>query len=141
MIQRLQTLWLALASIAALFSLKFSFYSGNIADAAQTGGMKWVELTGTRNFILLILTVAVAVAAGIIIFLYKDRKIQLRLSLLTLIVSLINIILYFNETKKFLQGNYTLTALISLIIPIFLVLAIRGIYKDEKLIRNADRLR
>ncbi len=139
MIQRIQTLWLTLAAFAALLTLKFSFYSGNKADATVV--KKWVELTAVTNFIILVLTVGVAVTAIIVIFLYKDRKMQFRLTLLSLVISVLNLILYYNETKKFIEGNFDFTALISLVIPVLLFFAARGIYRDNKLIKSADRLR
>ena len=139
MIQRIQTLWLTLAAFAALLTLKFSFYSGNKIDSTQV--KKWTELTATTNFLLLVLTVGVAVTAIIVILLYKDRKMQFRLTLLSLVISILNLVLYYNETKKFTEGNPDITALISLIIPVLLFFAARGIYKDNKLIKSADRLR
>ena len=140
MIQRIQTLWLILAAFAALLTLKFSFYSGNKADASSVG-KKWFELTATTNFIILVLTVGIAVTAIIIIFLYKDRKMQFRLTLLSLVISILNLVLYYNETKKFTEGNFDITALISFVIPGLLFFAARGIYKDNNLIKSADRLR
>lgn len=142
MIQRIQTLWLSLTAIVSLLTLKFSFYSGNIADASTTpAGKKWIELTGVNNFLILVLTVAVTVISLIVIFLYSNRKLQLRLVILTLLISLLNLYLYYAETKKFIEGNIVLTSVLSFIIPAFLILAARGIYADEKLIKNADRLR
>jgi len=139
MIQRIQTLWLTLAAFASLLTLKFSFYSGNKIDA--TSGKKWIELTAVTNFIILVLTVGVAVTAIIVIFLYKDRRMQFRLTLLSLVISVLNLVLYYNETKKFIEGNFDFTALISLVIPVLLYFAASGIYKDNKLIKSADRLR
>jgi hypothetical protein len=54
---------------------------------------------------------------------------------------LVEYFLYFNASKTFTESNTDLTALISLAIPVFLVLAAVGIYKDEQLVKNADRLR
>ncbi len=140
MIQRIQTLWLALAAVVALLTIKFSVFSGNMIES--TGLHKWMQLTAASNFFLLVLTIGIAVTAAIVIFLYRDRKVQLRLSIIALIVSLCNLIIYYNEVRKFSpEGNYDLTCLFALSIPVFLVLAIMGIYKDEKLIRSADRLR
>jgi Domain of unknown function (DUF4293) len=141
MIQRIQTLWLSLAAIVSLLTLKFSFYAGNVADTSVPAGKKWMELTGVNNFLILVLTVAITVISLIVIFLYKNRMLQLRLTILTIVISLLNLYLYFNETKKFAEGNILLTSVLSFIIPIFLVLAARGIYRDEKLIKSADRLR
>lgn len=139
MIQRIQTLWLSLTAIVSLLTLKYSFFSGNISDTAT--GRKFVELTAVNNFFILILTIAVAVISIISIFLYKNRKLQLRLVILATILGLVTISLYYFETKKFLEGNYVLTSVLSFTVPVFLVLAARGIYSDEKLIKNADRLR
>ena len=142
MIQRIQTLWLSLTAIVSLLTLKFSFYSGNIADTSLTpAGKKFTELTGVYYFPILLLTVAITVTSLIVIFLYANRKLQLRLVILTLLISLLNLYLYYAETKKFIEGNVVLTSVLSFIIPVFLVLAARGIYADEKLIKSADRLR
>ena len=56
-------------------------------------------------------------------------------------IAVINIIIYFSEVKKFVSGNMSLTAILAFAIPIFLVLAVNGIYKDEKLVKSLDRLR
>jgi hypothetical protein len=45
------------------------------------------------------------------------------------------------QIKKYIQGNYTLTSILSFIIPLFFILAWLGIRKDEKLIKSMDRLR
>lgn len=140
MIQRIQTLWLSLTAVIALLTLKFSIYSGNVLDAAS-GEKKYVELTAVNNFIILILTIAIATAAVISIFLYRDRKTQLRIAIVCLILSVGNLVLYMNQTKKYTEGNYNITALLYIAIPVLIVLAAMGIYKDEKLIKSADRLR
>ncbi len=140
MIQRVQTLWLLAASVCAFLTLKFSFFSGNkMANNVK----QFVPLNGLENIVLTILTVAVAVAALVLIFLYKDRKKQLWLALATALVSVINVALYFSETKKYLpgEGNYDLTAVLAFVIPVFLLLAVRGIYRDEKLVKSVNRLR
>jgi hypothetical protein len=56
-------------------------------------------------------------------------------------LSIINIVLYITELKKFSSGNMSLAAILALAIPVFLLLAIRGIWKDEKLVKSLDRLR
>jgi Domain of unknown function (DUF4293) len=139
MIQRIQSIWLLLAAAAACLTLKFSFYSGNKAALNQPA--KFTSLNATGSIALLLLTVAVAIAVFISIFLYKNRKLQLRAVLATIVVSIINLLLYYFETKKFAEGNYDLTAIIALAIPLLLISAARGIYKDEKLVKSLDRLR
>jgi len=91
---------------------------------------------------LLIITAAITgLGAFIAIFLYKDRKVQLRLTVAVLIISIINIVLYFVHTKQYADGKFSLTSVVSFVIPVFLLLAVRGIWKDQKLIKSLDRLR
>ena len=139
MIQRVQTLWLLAASLCAFLTLKFSFYSGN--KIVNNNQKLFTYLTATENIFILILSVAVAIAALVIVFLYKDRKMQIRLTLANAALSLLIIFLYFGETKKFVEGNYDFTAFFPFLVPVFLFLAARGIYKDQKLIKSVDRLR
>jgi hypothetical protein len=140
MIQRLQSVWLLLAAAAAFCSLQFSFYSGTMLVENQS---KRVELTAQSNLLLLILSAGVGIASLISIFLYKNRKTQLRIVLVTLLVSILNLVLFFTQTKKFVpgEGNYSLTAIFAIVVPVFLFLAIRGIKRDEKLVKSLDRLR
>jgi peptidoglycan/LPS O-acetylase OafA/YrhL len=98
-------------------------------------------MTANENMLLTILSVAVGIAALVLIFLYKDRKMQLRLTIVTFLVSVVNIVLYFSAIKNYVEGYYDITAIIVFLIPIFLLLAARGIYKDQKLVRSMDRLR
>jgi hypothetical protein len=141
MIQRLQSVWLLLAAAAAFCSLQFSFYSGNMIAANQA--KSFAALNAQSNLLLLILSAGVGIASLISIFLYRNRKTQLRIVLITLLVSIINLVLFFTQTKKFVPGEgvYNLTAIFAIIVPVFLILAIRGIKKDEKLVKSLDRLR
>lgn len=139
MIQRIQSLWLLLASVSGLLTLQFPFFTGMKLNAKQLN--EFSSLTASSHFLLLILSVATAVAAVITIFLYRDRKTQFRLCLATLLISLINIVIFYLLTKRYSQGNFALSALLSLAVPVFLFLAARGIRKDEKLVKEADRFR
>jgi len=141
MLQRSQSIWLLLAAVCGFLTLKFPFFSGHKLNS--TIPVEYLSALGSSigNIIILILTVAISVAALISIFLYKNRKLQLRIVVISLIVSLLTIFLYYRETKNFVDGTYSFTAILSLIIPIFLLLAARGIYKDEKLVKSMDRLR
>jgi len=140
MLQRVQSLWLLIAGACGLLTLKYSFFSGN----KLSGQTKTFEfLTATTSILILILTVAMISALLIDIFLYKNRKLQLRIVLASLLIAILNIYLYFRETKKFVEGegNYDLTCVLVFAIPVLLVLAATGIYKDEKLVKSMDRLR
>ena len=139
MIQRIQTIWLLFAAICAALTYKFPFYTGNILNKENT--QVFEELTASSNFLLIIFTAGLTAATLIIIFMYKNRKQQMWLTLAAAGLSIINLVIYFMKMKEFESGNISLTAILSLAIPVFLILAARGIWKDEKLVKSLDRLR
>jgi predicted ferric reductase len=144
MLQRLQTLWTLAAAACAVLTLKFSFFSGNkleIVPPAQTQVRVFHHLTATGNILLLILTVIIIIVGVVNIFNYKNRKLQFRLTLLLILISLLDIFLYYRETMNFAEGSFALTSVLALAIPVFLILAARGISRDEKIVKGADRLR
>jgi len=141
MIQRLQSFWLLLAAICAFLTINFSFYSGNIIVGDKPVSFQY--LNATFSIWLLIITIAMVCIGIIDIFLYKNRKLQGRLALLGLLLSLGNIFIYLREIHRFVEheGSHTLTAIFVFAIPFFFFLAFRGIRKDEKLVKSLDRLR
>ena len=139
MIQRVQSIWLFLAAAAGFLTLKLSFYTGNVVQADQT--RKFEHLTAMSNIVLMILTFLLGIGIAIIIFLFKDRKLQLKLTMLALVLSVVNIVLFFGQIKKFVEGSFDLTSPVVFMVPVFLILAARGIYKDQKLIKSLNRLR
>lgn len=139
MIQRMQSVWLILAASAAFLTIKFSFYSGNVINDNQQKQFEY--LNATTSIFILVLTALLGAGALIAVFLYKDRKVQLRVVIAAMLVSILSIVLYFYQVKRFAEGSYDLTAVLSIVVPVFLFLAARGIYKDEKLVKSLDRLR
>jgi phosphatidylserine synthase len=142
----MQTLWFLITATLAFTSLKTSFFSGNklILNAQSSVNEKlFISLTGMSHMLIMILTVGIGILCLVTIFFYKNRKTQIKMSFAALAVSLLTIVLYFLQTKTFVpsEGSYDLTALIVFCSPLFLIMAIMGIYKDEKLIKRADRLR
>lgn len=138
MIQRIQTVWLLLAAACAFITLKLSFYSGN---KIINGQKQFEHLTASDKILLTILSVTVGILALVLIFLFKDRKLQMRLTIVDLLISLLNIYLYFKASQEFVEGRIDWSCVFVFIIPMLLFLAIRGIYKDEKLIKSMNRLR
>jgi peptidoglycan/LPS O-acetylase OafA/YrhL len=136
MIQRIQTIWLLIASIAAFLTLRFSFYSGTyITDNS------YHELRGIDNTYLMFATIVLGGLSFINIFLFKRRSLQIKLAILCILIEAGILFLYVNELKIFSNGNYDLWALLHLVIIVALILAIRGIYKDQKIIKESSRLR
>ena len=136
MIQRVQTLWMILGSLAVFLTIKFSFYSGTFAldNTYQT-------VTATDNFLILIITSALGTGIIINIFLYKTRSVQMRIIIAAILVECLIIFMYIRETHKFSAGNFNLWAALHLLIIVFLVFAAKGIYNDSKLIKESNRLR
>jgi hypothetical protein len=153
MLQRKQTIWTLLAIICAALTFKFSFYSGNVQVGANGHvfmSLKAVPAIGlgsdsasAGSVLILIVTSILIVGSLINIFNYKQRSKQLWITLGLIVLALLNIFLYWQASRPphFVEGNYNIGALLSLAIPVFLILAVRGIAKDQKLIKSVDRLR
>lgn len=140
MIQRLQTLWLLFAAALAFTTLQISFFSGNIM---VENTKQFQRFTGMNHMLLMILTVVVGVGSLIAVFLYGNRKLQGKITAALMVLSIINLVFYYLQTNNFIQAEWSfdITAIVAFAIPFFLFLAMRGIFKDEKLIKSIDRLR
>jgi peptidoglycan/LPS O-acetylase OafA/YrhL len=136
MIQRIQSLYLLGASICALLSFKFPFYSGQKKINAE---QKY--LTASTNFGILLLTIALAIGIFAIIFLFKKRNEQIKYTLLAILVSIVSLVIYFFAKNNFVSGTYSFGAILPIAIPVLLGLAAWNIRKDEKLVKSLDRLR
>lgn len=136
MIQRIQSIWLLLAAACTFAGFKLSYYTGtNPNDQAL------YELNATSGTLLMVTTIAVGGLALITIFLYKQRTLQMRLCVLGILLEALLIFLYYRETTGFIQGTYSLTAILHSVIVLAFVLAARSISKDSKLLKESDRLR
>ncbi len=136
MLQRIQTIWLLLAATCAFLGLQFPFYVGTNKE-----GIPSYILKGTDSIPLIGVTVAVGVIALVAIFLYKNRKLQLRLCVAGLVLEALLLFLYYNRVKEFMGGTYALTALLQGATLLFFFLAARGISNDDKIIKESNRLR
>ena len=136
MIQRVQTIWLLLASAAIMLSLKTSFYSGTLVIDNS-----FHSIMGIDSYGVMILTVALGTALFVNIFLFKHRMLQFRICIFALLAEGLLIFLYFNQIKNYSKGNFNLWCALHVFILLFIFLATRGIYKDEKLIKDSNRLR
>lgn len=140
MIQRIQTIWLLLAAVCAFLSFKFAYYSGTILE---NGVNTFKKIDATANIPLIAGTAAVGILALIAIFLYKTRKVQLRLCIAGLLLEAGVIFLYYREIQQLTAGTgtYALTALLQACIVLFFFMAAKGISNDDKIIKESNRLR
>ena len=140
MLQRIQTIWLLLAAACAFISLKITFYAGNLLAEVGTASNDIIynEITGMDNPIL---TTAVGLMCLISIFLYKNRQQQIKFCIAALFMEISSLIYYYYMMKTFKEGALAIGAILHLFILIFILLAISGIRKDNKIIAESDRLR
>jgi hypothetical protein len=124
------------AAIITFLTLKLSFYSGTRIQDNQ-----YHQLNGTDTILLMTVTIALGVLTLLTIFLFKSRVVQLRLCVAAILLDLLLIFLYWRATADFSRGEYAITAAAHVLIILALVFAARAINKDEKLIRDSNRLR
>ena len=158
MIQRIQSLFLLLV---ALLGIVFSFTPIiELIDYENffTMNAYYVFITEENSHEIVFKNMGVGVLAGIItllatyiIFLYKNRGLQLKLSkliLLLLALKLVAIFIYseaatsrITTNEEHLLINYKIGIIIPILSLLFTYLAIHFIKKDDELVRSADRLR
>lgn len=140
MIQRIQSLWLLLATACCFLMLHFSFYIGTPKVLDLPGHEILNAVTG--GVLQTIITVAAGLMALVSIFLFKDRKTQLKFVIVSILLVGVSIFLYFRAIEAdYTRGELSLSSAFEFLAPIFLILAARGIYKDERLIKSLNRLR
>ena len=147
MIQRIQSLYLLLVTCALTVSLCLPLGYFYIFDEEQvfkaTGLLTSYGLHSTWGLFVLLLLVAIV--SFFTIFLYKNRMLQIRLTIFSTllvigfyIVFIVFYIILKQGTTSFRVGWALCLPLVGLVLNI---LAIRAIGKDEVLVRAADRLR
>ncbi len=138
MIQRRQTLWLLLATITAVLSFMFPFVTGKEAIKNMQADK---VIDAASDFFLLVLTGGSIILSTVTIFLFKDRKMQIRLCLLGLLLSVVIIVRYIMLMNKLTNTTLALYAILPFIFLASYFLAFRDIRKDEKLVKSLDKLR
>jgi hypothetical protein len=133
MIQRIQSIYLLLASAAAFSILRLPFYYTPEPNA--------LEINGAAQYSTLITLAFSACLSFISIFLYGNRMLQLKVTLANFLLS--GLIGYFIYTivKAHPGGGFTLASAGLFLIPVLQLIACYKIYQDEKLVKSADRLR
>ncbi|HYO22244.1 MAG TPA: DUF4293 domain-containing protein [Flavisolibacter sp.] len=138
MIQRIQSLWLLLAAIFDAITFRLPFYNGDwTKDTIPTP----IDLDADTTTPLLLITVVTGALAFAAIFLFGNRKLQLRLSIVGLLLAIGLLVAYFMEMQNFTNGTIALSCIFHFAVAALYILAIRGISADQKLIKSLDRLR
>jgi hypothetical protein len=138
MIQRIQTIWLLLVAAFAAITFRFPFYNGDYLKDLNPGP---IDLNARTTVWLSIVTVLTGAIAFVNIFLFDNRKLQLKLCYLGIFLTVILLIMYFLEMAHFASGSIALWCIFYFAILACYILAARGIWKDEQVIKSMDRLR
>jgi hypothetical protein len=133
MIQRIQSIYLLLASAAAFMVLRLPFY--------YTPAPTPFEISGSSSTGTLITLAFSACLSAISIFLYGNRMLQLKVVLVNFLLSILIGFFIYKIAIANPGGGFTLSSAALFAIPILQILAMVKIYKDERLVKSADRLR
>ncbi len=138
MIQRVQTIYLLLAALACI---AFIFVPFGQIKTPEGGAETWAIKQVTP---IMISAIVVAAVSLISIFLFKNRKAQMKVVLVNIILSVVVIGLFvFGVTQHIGLRNYVfgIGAILPLFILLFNMLAYGSIKSDENLVKSMDRLR
>lgn len=131
MIQRIQSIYLLVAAISmSLISFKVPVYTLN-----ET---LFMAQDDTKIFVL---TIVGAIFSSIGLFMFKSRKFQMKLIRLTVLILMIigiRIFMLFNKFEVVLNNSFLFLMAFTLIA---LIMAYRGVKKDDDLVRSVDRIR
>lgn len=146
MIQRIQSIFLLLASAAsfALYGVPFASTPRETMDNEIFADQVFNLQDHLGLIIFFTLSGALALVA---IFLFRNRRLQMRLTIFTVVALIVGIafgLIYYLQNTGGL-GDVTVNDRIGMYLPIvaliFTLLAYRYINKDEKLVKSMDRLR
>lgn len=158
MIQRSQSIYLFLAAIAGLltFFLAFSHFLSSgvkLAEYAAFGVFNvqsdLVEMSGPFLFPTWVMSLFATLIPALAIFMFKKRPVQLQFTRLGFLINLGFIVYLFFATDSIHAQLYSERVEIlyhaGFYMPViaiaFLFLAMRGIKKDEALVKSLDRIR
>ncbi|MGJ0491958.1 DUF4293 domain-containing protein [Methylobacter sp.] len=145
MIQRIQTIFLFLSALCFGTLLKLPFAISD-KPSAQFLSDKIYDITD--HVALLIVAGLGATLSLISIFLFKNRKLQLKFGYLIIILAIllpiVAFLLFTNESKNIdptVQVHDQLGIFVPVVAILFSALANYYIRKDDKLVKSMDRLR
>jgi len=154
MIQRIQTAYLLIVAIIIGLFYFFPFASFLLEQDMSSYSLSLEGLisnVGEHRTLfkitpLIFLLSAIILITLITIFLYKRRMLQIKLSILNvvLLVGLQGLLFYYTSVSSHQLGsktNYSILFVLPVVSVILTYLAIRRIAKDEALVRSSDRLR
>lgn len=145
MLQRKQTLWLLMAALLNGGVLYFNLYQGVIRSGDIT--QEKILRVGD-HYPTLLIALIMTVVPFITIFMFRNRKQQLRMCVSSIItiaafisMMLSRVTALTKGTPPVTEGFYNIGAVLPVLALIFIILAMVGIRRDQKLVSSMDRLR
>jgi hypothetical protein len=154
MIQRVQSIWLLLAALTLICLFFIPLLSKSVNNTAY---LLYIDgqhqtLTATNNTTITVTPIGAMIINGIAILLsvvcifqFKNRAMQKRLIMIDMVLIIATAVLTGLNASLFPGGisgaSLHIGSSLFLLALLFCTLAVRGIRKDEQLLRSADRLR
>lgn len=145
MIQRIQSVYLLLAALlcAGVFYFDLYVYHTTVAGADVVNHLNVIQ-----DFASLLIALVITILPLVTIFLFRNRKRQVSLSLLGILciigfmaLSLWRVSMVGKLVPAPTSGNYWIGSVLPVIALVLEFMAISGIRKDDKLVKSVDRLR
>lgn len=144
MIQRKQTIWLFLAALLNSGVFFVDLYRTHPAASPEMV----MPLRVGDHFPSLLIALLMTALPLITIFLFTNRRLQIRLSLGAILADLAFVALTLvrvaglaNLTPPPVNGTYWIGSVLPVVSLVLLFMAIGGIRRDDKLVKSVDRLR
>jgi hypothetical protein len=142
MIQRKQSLWLFIAALMNAGVLYFDLYKTHtVANGVDTLG----QIRVLDHYPSVVITVVMILLPLVTIFMYRNRKQQMRMTAYSMITQATFISMLLIRVSKLTPaptaGSYGVGSILPVVAFVFLFMALMGIRKDEKLVKSVDRLR
>ena len=145
MIQRIQSIWLLLAGLVNAGLFYFAIYH---AEVVENGIAVTQQLRVNDHYPSLLMALVITVLPLVAIFMFKNRTRQRNVVLFSIVAciafiafTLMRVSNFNNGTSAPVTGTYWVGSILPVVAIIFLVMAVNGIRRDEKLVKSLDRLR
>jgi FtsH-binding integral membrane protein len=146
MIQRKQSIWLLLAALFNAGVFLFDLYR---VDTNTNGVVTQSVLRVSNHYPSLLIALVMTLLPLISIFMFSNRKRQRGMTAVSMVATLAFIGMTLARVNKLetattpppTGGTYWIGAVLPVVALVFIVMALAGIRKDEKLVRSMDRLR
>ena len=141
MIQRIQSVWFLLASVCGFAMSQVPLFIASFPNNVTK------NVLATESLMLFALSIAAACLAAFCIFLFRNRSLQFKLAVTGVLLSigLVALVVWqieqYKSTNTLVKGTYSWGGLLPIAMAIFFIMAAKGVYKDDRLVKSVDRLR